>query len=64
MNTENPLVNSTPPREATGIFKRLYDQIVGNGNPDKYLEREAPPTLDQRLHREIAVKLNQPDQLS
>lgn len=60
-------INQTPPREVSlsELLDEMLPQITGKTNdPDGYLTREAPPTLDQQVHRALAVAANQPDTLS
>lgn len=62
---ESP-VNRTPGRRVTlsGYLTGVQQSIVGNGDPDAYLRREARPTFRQKISRTLAVLFNRPDRLS
>lgn len=67
MSLEQPPIDGTPPGKATlaEILDKLYNQVAGtDGDPDKYLIREVPSTPEQRAHRDLYVRVNQPDTLS
>lgn len=66
MSNETIPEDNTPPNKTIPpeVLEQIYKDIVGKGDPDRYLLPYAKPTLDQQLHRAKAVEVNQPDRLS
>lgn len=67
MSLEQLPIDGTPPQNTTltEVLNKLYEQVTGpDGDPDWYLKREAPSTPEQRIHRDLYVRFNQPDTLS
>lgn len=66
MSVEQSLVDGTPPKKVTlsQVLDDLYERITGDGDRDEHFKHEAPPTPEQQAHRDLYVKLNQPDRLS
>lgn len=57
MNPEKPTpINRDPPRRATLVeaLAQQWQRETGT-DPDEYLNREAPPTSEERLQRDLEV---------
>lgn len=58
MSAETTPADNTQPDKTIPpeVLEQIYKDIVGDGDPDSYLKREADPSPAQRAHRNKTVK--------